>query len=554
MNLRFQTIIFACLAFSLTSTIVIAAEPADSAISSAMDDMTRLEQQVAGSPSKSTLNRTLKLLTITRQRLDSSTNQSDPSWIEADQRYKALVEQIEGALSGGQPAAATVQKPATAVQTTTPSPTPSATGSTASRELISQDYVRLKKLKRDIESTTQSMDQAGIKPWQDPAYAAQYQQAAERYEAQYNNYAEFADQAEVQEVAAALAAMNRLIEVGLSEGGKAREAGGDVQARLAGLYQRVGESNPPPAPDPLTPAGLEAWLSDLARIRQQAAADYQELAEIKENAYLPNNVGTVESGADFDMQNVDSMMRGLESNVRDLDNSIEQLAANLDLQMEQTSSTLDFYAALDPGNEKDRSNLFLGEGQLAENTAVLDKEIAGISAALAFDEALSRDTAASKQALLSRAQQVRADYISKRQAALEQSRMPEPASEDDELIEIAEETLKNPSYEVGEYLQLVVNADIAHHEKESSELEFDDIDVSLSGDITLTGTETTTFFEWDQFQVATAERVGDKVFIFYNTLRKFTRGGPTTPLNRWLVSARFQGSEILEENVDSGWW
>jgi hypothetical protein len=50
--------------------------------------------------------------------------------------------------------------------------------------------------------------------------------------------------------------------------------------------------------------------------------------------------------------------------------------------------------------------------------------------------------------------------------------------------------------------------------------------------------------------VATAEEVGGSYFIFYNTLKYYTSGSATTPLNRWILSGRIQGSEIPEANID----
>lgn len=417
------------------------------------------------------------------------------------------------------------------------------------QELISQDIARLNKLKRDIESATQTMDQAGVKPWQDAEYAAKWERSLANYEQQFARYASFTQYTEVQAAGAALEQMRNLVQVGLSMGQQQREATGDVQTRLAQLYQSVANSNPPQVPDPLTADSINAWLVQLATTRQQAEADFNELNQIKQTAHLPNNPGTVESGAPFDMQNVDSMMNVLVRNVQKIDESVEQMAANLNVQMEHVARSLDFYDGLDPNDSGDQANMFLGEGQLEENVAALDKEIVNVQAAVAFDQALGRDTLGQKQALLQRAQFVKTEYITRRARALESARMPDAASSDGELLDIARETLANPDYEVGNILELVVNADLRHLEKESSEVEFDEVDVSLSGNITLSGTETTTFFEWDEFQVATAEREGNRCFIYYNTIRKFTRGGTTTPLNRWLVSQRFKGPEILEKNL-----
>ena len=523
-----------------------AVEPADGNIKAVMDDLTRFEQQLGSNPSPSTVNRTIKLLELTRKRLESSPNQTHPSWAEAAQRYNELVNRLRS------PAAAPAQ-PAQSTSAPAATPAPAQPAAPAARQLISQDVARLRKLQRDIEGATRTIDQGGVKPFQDPAYAQQQQALADRFRQQLSAYAEFADHPDVQGVDAALQQFERLLAVGLAEGSKSGAGLGDVQGRLAAIYQRV-KSPPASPPEPLTAESLEQWIGQLESIRQQAAADQAELAEIKATAHLPLTRGTVEQGAAFDMQNVDSMLAVIDRNLRTLDASLQQLTANLDAQMRQTEKTLDFYDALDPADPEAQKNLFLGEGQMEKGLGALDAEIQRIEAAIALDRRLDRDTLDEREDLLERAQEIRADYIEKREEALQLVRMPEEATDDDDLREVAEEVLENPKYGVGEIQRLVLNTEKSHHRRESSEVEFDDVEVSTSGDVTLTGTETTTIYEWDEFQVATAEPVGDRFFIFYNTLRHFTSGASTTPLNRWVLSSRFQSTEILEENIDPGWW
>ena len=76
-------------------------EPADAQIKGALYDIDKYEKQFAGqNPVNAvTVNRTLKLLRLTRQRLDSSPNQGDASWLDADSRLKALVARLESATS-----------------------------------------------------------------------------------------------------------------------------------------------------------------------------------------------------------------------------------------------------------------------------------------------------------------------------------------------------------------------------------------------------------------------------------------------------------------------
>lgn len=132
--------------------------------------------------------------------------------------------------------------------------------------------------------------------------------------------------------------------------------------------------------------------------------------------------------------------------------------------------------------------------------------------------------------------------------ALERVRMPKVATQDPALTAIARETLGKYDY-VGDIKRLVINTKKRHQTKETSEDKYDDVDVSLSGTITLTGTKTTYFYEWDEFQVATVEPVGEKHYVFYTTLKHFTRGASTTPLNRWIISNRLQSVEIPEDNI-----
>ena len=83
----------------------------------------KYEQQFSGvaQANPSTIKRTLKLLTLTRQRLDSSPNQSHASWQDADVRYNALVNHLNQMLDpAAQPNAVspqTQEKPAEQVST-----------------------------------------------------------------------------------------------------------------------------------------------------------------------------------------------------------------------------------------------------------------------------------------------------------------------------------------------------------------------------------------------------------------------------------------------------
>lgn len=70
----------------LGSSWSLAEDPVDNQVKNALADIARFETHFSGksSVSASQVKRTLKLLTLTRQRLDKSTNQSHTSWKATD--------------------------------------------------------------------------------------------------------------------------------------------------------------------------------------------------------------------------------------------------------------------------------------------------------------------------------------------------------------------------------------------------------------------------------------------------------------------------------------
>jgi hypothetical protein len=119
--------------------------------------------------------------------------------------------------------------------------------------------------------------------------------------------------------------------------------------------------------------------------------------------------------------------------------------------------------------------------------------------------------------------------------------MPPAGMTDAKYLAIAREVLANPSYDVKAYKRLVINSkEVRRQEKKEADIR--------PG--TVTTTATIYHWVWDEFQVTTAEAVGAEHFLFYNTLKFFHQGAPTTPTGRWVMSGRFMGEQILPENID----
>lgn len=540
--------IIASLFFLIGTITLTGAEPADNQIKGAILDLERYEAQFLGksAASASSVNRSLKLLTLTRQRLDSSPNTSHPSWVEADQRYKTLVAHLKNLASGDVGASASAD-PAPKPQAPRPR---TATASPSNQPMISQYRVRIKKIQRDIASVFDTMDKGGVKPFQDPAYVRKFESDALRFQESLAKYDQWKADPDVVRAEAELQKLINMINFGKDHAAKEQAELGDVQARLAAIENQFRQLNQPPTPtEPFAQGSLSQWLTALATTRQAAAKLYEPLPVIKERAYLPNNTGVVQSGAAYDFNDVVRLENGILGLVNNIDSELKKFSEQMAYMIKNIREQVQWFTQFDPADKNDQVKHFLSEGRADENRAAINRHLQNVAEAANYAKLLNDPSYGERVKLHTEIQGILQNYEAQYQKARELIRMPEAASTDSDLTKIAKECLAQYDY-IGHIERMVINAPKRHLSKETSEEQYDDVDVSLSGNITLTGTKTTWFYEWDEFQVATAEPVDDRYFIFYNTLKYFTSGASTTPLNRWVLSARLQGPEIPKENID----
>ncbi|MGF1483623.1 MAG: hypothetical protein ACFBZ8_04595 [Opitutales bacterium] len=181
-----------------------------------------------------------------------------------------------------------------------------------------------------------------------------------------------------------------------------------------------------------------------------------------------------------------------------------------------------------------------GEGAAAEYRTLLQDGLDSVDLAQALDEGSGRQDAPDRAAQRRQLQDGLKAYQAMSQQALSSVVMPKAASTEEKLLQIAAQTLANPDYESARgHERLIINSPFQSKEKWEGNYERG----------TIRDTITVQPYKWDEFQVATAEQVGEQYFIYYNTLKFFHSGGSTTPTGRWILSARFQGSEILPENI-----
>ena len=244
--------------------------------------------------------------------------------------------------------------------------------------MISQYRVRIKKIDRDIKSQIDTVDKAGVKPFQNPEYVEEKKQVAASFQASIDKYVDFKDDPDVVTATNSLATLNNMLKFGQDHATKELAELGDVQARLRELNAQIRSLKQPATPIyPYAKGSLKQWLIELATLRQTAQQLHTPLPVIKERAYLPNNRYTVEQGAPYDFNDVVRLEQSLVGLVKNIDTELETFSANLNLQVQHIDEGLAFYEAFDPTSKEDQAKHYLAEGRADEIRKQLatDKQI-----------------------------------------------------------------------------------------------------------------------------------------------------------------------------------
>ncbi len=521
---------------------------ADRAIQQVLADVAQYEKQLSGQshPNKNQARRILKLLKLREQTLDGMANKNSPEWVAASQRVRRLRQALEAYLQ--QPSSSTTNRSAPMPASRPAQPPSTQTGG----GLISQDRVRLKKLVRDIDSSLQSLQQAGAQAMQDPGFTARQRQRATHYQQQLKRYSAHADDPDVQAANAALQRYLHALQQGQRQAQAAQAQLGDVQARLREIDHWARGIRIPAIPDPMqADTNIKAWWQTLQQLKPKITEAMKELDRISAQAHLPNNPQTVDQGAPYDRNDVRRMQTHLQRLAGRIDERIRQLDGMIQANLQEAVRFMQQLDGYDPSDPNHRNRFFFADGRAEETTQRIRRyeELASTGSELAKLQGKQKQYQ-QRQELAQRLTQARQRYLEKYERATKHVTLPEPASEDGKLLAVARETLAKPKYGVGKIERMVINAPLRELSKETSEEQYDSIDVSLDGTVTLKGTRTTYRYEWKEFQVATAEQESDgRYYLYYNTLKYFTSGSESTPLNRWVLAKRFRSSPIPKENI-----
>jgi hypothetical protein len=306
---------------------------------------------------------------------------------------------------------------------------------------------------------------------------------------------------------------------------------GDVYGLLAAVDERVRFLDVPRAIQAGAPEEeIRAYAEGIAKVVAHVQQDLAYLESVEGKTPL-----TVDQGNNF--------RRGLHvlrhEKPQQLNQSVEQSMYAVDTHVEASLDTLAFLASTEPTDINHQMNRLLGEGQYQDNRQNLVDGLGRVALAMAFDTAIGRTDGPDRAAQKATLEQGIVAWDETYLAALDASRMPEARSDDSDLLDTAEEVL-NKEYPDVTWERMVVNYDVHRREKKTGDIN--------SG--TVTTTITVYHYIWDEYEVTTAEKVGDEYYLFHTDLRHYYQGDNDTPLNRWYITGRAKGMKILEENID----
>jgi hypothetical protein len=302
---------------------------------------------------------------------------------------------------------------------------------------------------------------------------------------------------------------------------------------------------------PFTEAEASEWMALVTAATETAQAAVGEIESIAPLAYLPDNRGVVQDGSPYDSQDLQRLYRFAQDTISDAEASIATTQDTLQHRFEfQDTNELTLWRELDPSNENHRMNFYLSEGAEGEVLSSLDQQMALAQSVAAIQRAMGKTPTAAAQARIAEIDALREKYLEDRITVLGDSRLPEPASNDAARLAIAKEILARPEYEFGTYGPVVLTTrDIVTREKEVSRETIKDVDVSLSGTITMSGTRESWNYKWDEFKFASPikDDNGDW-YIWWITAKKYESGWEKTPIGYWVSGGSVKGSLILPEN------
>jgi hypothetical protein len=414
--------------------------------------------------------------------------------------------------------------------------------------LVSGQRVRVKKLTRDMHENLKAIVTTGPSQFQDASVVKAKQKRLQQFRSALERYPQLDDP----DVTAARTAFNEL-SAALSQEYKRAQAQlaklGDVQQALATIEENGRKYAVPALPQiPFTAAQAKEWVQGASNARTVAEHNHKQLELIAELAYLPNNPGTPQAGSPYDANDVKRLQRHATGMFQAVQADYQKLANDLASRMQQMETDVFSRWQEDPQGEK--KWVFLRDNSVTEAHEVFARSRAIAQSSVYLEQALNRP-ADPALAILEKLDLAEQQFKRNGELALAASRLPAPVVEDQARIAIARQILQTPKYEFGEHGPIVLTTqEIIERERKDSEIDIDDAEITLGGDLKMSGTQTTWTYKWKEFKFAVPlkEQDAERWHIWWITAKNFSSGGNRTPIGRWISGTATKGNPILAEN------
>ncbi len=506
-------------------------QPADNVIKAVLYDLDRVGKQLPNlTPQrKANIKRLTRNLDLAEQRLASSSNQAHASWTAAKSRLDAYRTQLQTLMAGGQPPA---QVPAQATTPAAGQSQPAATSAAPSApsqapQMTSHHQLRFKRLYNDYQNTAEKLKTIDPKTLHSDRERNNWRQRMSRLQQGIVGFEPFYQtEPKVPQLKQFIDDMAAHYEQVETQSLSDLAVLGDIPGQLNTILARYQRDKLPKRLDPPYEDGrVNAWAQYLidfsARANQDAAWISKIMAATElHNFHLKNALnGTIGHGA----------KGAVSTAVTDTRKTIYEPLQKLQ------NGQVQFVANLTPDDKDKVRNTLLGDGNYERLMADIRAGLEAIETGKKLDKALGQpeDPAVGQLAANLKAQGDKINALF--ETVLGEVRMPSARSDDAKLLAAAAEVLEREPHGY-RWERMVINSALRTQKEDRA---------WWSG-----GVATIATYDWDQFQVATAEKVGDQYFIFYNTMYYYRSGSSRTPLNRWVVKNRFQSSRILQENID----
>ncbi len=283
----------------------------------------------------------------------------------------------------------------------------------------------------------------------------------------------------------------------------------------------------------------EKYLKTLALPRAQRLMANRELTDVDVQTFL-GGIAAFKTGLEQDLPQIKAAATSTgtasdlvawvdtEANTFIQEES-EKLQAKLDRLIETTLKDAENLAGLDPEKNK---FMFVTESVRNNNEEKFARAFRTMENAVSIEEAMNLPGRWSSKK--SELEQHIAAYRKKAAQATTVERLPKDIH-DRELAEIAAQTLAVEKYGVGKIERLIVNSKKVPRDRIQTRY----FNRALE----------TTVRKWEEFQVCTVEKEGGKFVVYFNTLKKFSRGPDTTPIGEWILSVRFKSGEISQDKL-----